>query len=104
MSDNLYTAEIAALIAGKIYANTDHLLRIHKTIETNHNSMTLPSICAEAGSIFDEVEVLIKNKYANPVWASELYADSLLDVLLSGRVPTHIDMVLLTAQSLQNAS
>lgn len=104
MPENVYAAEIAALIAGKIYANPEHLFRINALIEREQLGTTLHSICAEAASIFDDIELLLKNTYANPLKASETYADSLLDVLLSGKVPNHMDMVVLTAQSLQDAT
>jgi hypothetical protein len=104
MSESLYFGEIAALISGKIYSNPDHLLRINWTVNQDHKSRNVHTICAEAAKIFDEIELLAKDKYTNTIMASEIYADELLDFLLSGRVPTHLDMISLTAQSLKSAS
>ena len=103
MPNDLYFGEIAALISGKIHTNPDHILRINRTINQNHKGNSVYMVCAEAAKIFDDVEILSKDQYTNTAIASEHYADEILDFLLSGRIPNHIDMIILSARSLQNA-
>lgn len=103
MPNDLYFGEIAALISGKIHTNPDHILRINYTLNQTYKSSSIYMVCAEAAKIFDDVEMLTKDQYTNTTIASEYYADEILDFLLSGRIPNHIDMITLSARSLQNA-
>ena len=102
MTGTLYYGEIVACIAGQLHQNPEHMLRINYTLsQDNEPGDTIWTLCADAGRVFDRIEDLSGEMYINWHEALDIYAGELLDCLLGGRRPHIIDMVTLTARSIE---
>ncbi|MDO5970317.1 hypothetical protein Q4Q35_10920 [Flavivirga aquimarina] len=103
MPNNLYYGEIAAYISGKLVENPDHKTRINHVIAMQPEKETIPIISAEAARVFDRLEDLSSDYFIDWHKAVSVYSEQILDCLLSGKMPTLIDMVSMTASSIQNS-
>lgn len=102
MNNTLYYGEIAALISAKIHQNPNHILRVKHTLSTAKKSDTLWAFCADAANVFDKIDDLSGDCFINSHHALDHYPHQILDVLLSGTIPSVVDMVSISANSIKN--
>lgn len=102
MRNTLYYGEIVAKISARLHQNPDHIIRIRHVVGEEHDpDNTIWELCATAGSVFDQIEDLTGEHFIDWHRAIDRYAQEVLDFLLMGRKPNAIDMVSMTARSLE---
>ncbi len=103
MSNSLYYGEIAAYISSKLVENPDNKTRIDHVMSNQSEGDTIWTLCAEAAKVFDKVEDLSGEHFVNWYKAVDVFSQEMLDYLLSGKKPTIVDMVSMTARSIENS-
>ena len=77
------------------------MLRIKHTLSKDNTKNNLIGFCADAAHVFDKVEDLSNDVFINSYHALENYSQEMLDVLLSGHIPSIVDMVSISANSIK---
>lgn len=102
MENTLYYGEIVAKISSKLHQNPAHIKRIEYVMGKGQQPQdTVYTLCADAAKVFDSIENLSSDYYVDWHKASDIYAKKMLDCLLSGKKPNVLDMVSMTAHSIE---
>ena len=104
MNNTLYYGEIVAKISSKLHQNPAHVKRIENVMSNQQEHQdTIYTLCADAARVFDKIENLSSDHYIDWHKASDIYAQNMLNYLLSGKKPNVIDMVSMTTRSIENS-
>lgn len=102
MSNSLYYGEIAAKISAHLYQNPEQIMQLDLLMnsEAENDGDSIWTVCADAARVFDTLEDLSGEHYVDWHKALNSYADELLEHLLSGDLPTIIDMISMASLSI----
>ncbi|MEQ8470025.1 MAG: hypothetical protein RIC35_02515 [Marinoscillum sp.] len=100
--NTLYFGEIVAKLSAHIHGNPDKVKRITATLD-QFSQDSIWTICSDAARVFDKIEDLSGEHFINWHQALEIYADYILNHLLSNRQLNIVDMISLASKSIQDS-